>query len=223
VLRAFPARLLDSYPWLNDAFSVLSYLQELWHQYQSLVVLVGFYVVWRQLRQERIKLGERVDTLVQLVKAARDEAEAALAQPQSVTEPRGATPAQEDNLANWKAVQSIWRSARDRLELAIEGISRSNVRGKYGKLPRYTYRRVINALEADGVISPTVSNKLRTMDTRFNTLKFRPKSVTNADVVEFVELFELPNAKLPRLPEEPSAAESAAGEEELPAGARQAA
>ena len=204
-VRVIPQWLIDDYPWLRDVFSALIFVQELWHQHQSLVILIGLVFVWRQLRQERIKFSERVDTLGQIVRATRDETEAALLQPSADTSstPAGATAdTQDDPLRNWEAIRSIWREARDRLELAIEGISRSRVRGKYSKLDRYSYRDVINALEKDGVIAPTVSNDLRAMDIKFNTLKFRPQSITSAQAAAFKQLFELPDARLPKLPED---------------------
>jgi hypothetical protein len=197
--------MIEGYPWFNDLISALTYLQDLWHQYQNLVVLVGLFIVARRLRQERIKLSERVDTLGQIVRATRDQSEAALAQPQAVQsrlEPSDANVQDGASPANWETVRAIWRDARDRMELAIEGIGSSRTRAKYSKLPRYTYRDVINALETDGIIGRTVSDKLRSMDTAFNTYKFRPKSVSAEEVASFRQLFELPKSRLPKLPDE---------------------
>ena len=73
--------LLDRFPWLNSAVPVLEYLERLWHDNEGLIVLIGFVIVWRLLRRERLKLGERIDTLAQIVRAVRDEAEAAIGLP----------------------------------------------------------------------------------------------------------------------------------------------
>jgi hypothetical protein len=196
--------MFDAYPWLADLTSILTSLQELWHDIQNIVILVGLFIVARRLRQERLKLSDRVDTLGQIVRATRDEAEAALAQPQAVQSrlEAGGTHLQDGSSPNnWETIREIWRNARDRMELAIEGIGSSRVRAKYSKLPRYTYRYVINALETDGLIGRTVSDKLRSMDTAFNKYKFRPKSITAEEVDAFRELFSLPNSRLPRLPD----------------------
>jgi hypothetical protein len=216
---------VDGYPWLTDLISALTYLQDLWHQYQNLVVIIGLFVVARRLRQERIKLSERVDTLSQIVRAARDLAEAALAHQQSVvpkSEPTGGYAQDSASPANWETVRAIWRNARDRIELAIEGIGSSRTRAKYSKLPRYTYRDVINALETDGTIGRTVSDKLRSMDTAFNTYKFRPKSVSAEEVARFIQLFELPNSRLPKLPDEESPPSSPESRESIREGAQAA-
>jgi hypothetical protein len=227
IVRIIPKWVIDAYPWVADAISVLTYLQEFWHQYQNLIVLIGLFVVARRLRQERIKLSERVDTLGQIVRATRDQAEAALAQPQTAqsrSDVAGAPMQDAASPANWETVRDIWRNARDRIELAIEGITRSRVRAKYSKLPRYTYRDVVNALETDGVIARAVSDKLRGMDTAFNTYKFRPKSVTSAEVAAFKQLFELPDSRLPKLPKDETPQEPpAASPEQLQMGAPQAA
>jgi hypothetical protein len=110
------------------------------------------------------------------------------------------------------------------LELAIEGIGSNRTRAKYSKLPRYTYREVINALETDGVIGRTVSDTLRSMDTAFNTYKFRPKSVTAEEVAAFRQSFELPNSRLPKLRDEepPPESSAAAGSDQFRQGAQAA-
>lgn len=91
---------------------------------------------------------------------------------------------------------------RDRLELAIEGIRHRAVRSKYSRIARYTYRHVINALQKDGLLPAVVADKLRSMDTAFNILKFRPATVTNAEVAEFNNLLQLAAGHLPPLPEQ---------------------
>lgn len=155
-MRIVPKWIIDAYPCLSDLVSFATYLHELWNRYQNFIVLIGLFIVARRLRQERIKLSERVDTLSQIVRATRDQAEAALAQPQASqprSEPAGANAQDSASPANWETVRAIWRNARDRMELAVEGIGSSRTRAKYSRLPRYTYRDVINALETDGVIS----------------------------------------------------------------------
>lgn len=198
----FPSQLIvEQFPWLNDFLPYLSILQELWHQYQSLVILVGLVLVWRRLRAERIMLSERIDTLGQIVKATRDETEVSLAQASADPEQPQLQPDFEP-LRNWQHIRAVWREARDRLELLIEQISRSRVRAKYSRMDRYTYRGVISALETDGYLTRTVSDKLRAMDTVFNTVKFRPNAITDQQVIDFNQLYELPNGKLPKLPDE---------------------
>jgi hypothetical protein len=76
-------------------------------------------------------------------------------------------------------------------------------------MDRYTYRGVISALEADGYLTRTVSDKLRAMDTLFNTVKFRPNAISDQQVRDFNQLYELPNGKLPKLPDEEVSPEEA--------------
>jgi hypothetical protein len=95
-----------------------------------------------------------------------------------------------------------WRDVRDRIELAIEGINHARVRSKYSRIARYAYRHVINALQKDGVItSAQVADKLRSMDTTFNILKFRPTTVSASDVAEFNRALEFVDPYLPKLPD----------------------
>ena len=91
---------------------------------------------------------------------------------------------------------------RDRLELAIESIDRRGVRAKSSKFPRYAYKDVINALERDEFLRPSVAHKLRSMDIAFNTLKFRPKAVTDAEVIEFRNARDFVDRWLPKLANE---------------------
>jgi hypothetical protein len=223
-----PQWVFDQYPWLHDVFSVLALLQELWHDYQGIVVLLGFFYVLRRLRRERVALSERIDTLGLIVRATRDEAEAALGlpppppltplpQPPAPPElpPQGPAPevllppaivqpapGEADALANWETIRLGWRDIRDRLEYLIEGLP-SRLRRKYSRIPRYTYREVINALQRDGVIrAAQVADALRSMDTTFQILRFRPRRVSAADVAEFRNRFELVDPDLPRLPDE---------------------
>jgi hypothetical protein len=138
---------------------------------------------------------------------ARDDAEAALVQTEVETAAplphTGATQQAiaEDSFANWEVVRSIWRDVRDRLELAIEQIGRARVRAKYSRIPRYRYRDVINALESDDAVRPSVADKLRRMDNLFQTLKFRPATVKDFDVAEFRQGLEFVHRWLPRLPD----------------------
>ncbi len=162
--------------------------------------------MWRGLRCERLKLGDKVDTLSQIVRATRDEAEEALARPvaQSAQSYANGRAQEGDPFANWERIRSDWRNVRERLEFMIENISRARVRGKYSKLPRYNYRRVINALQTDGEMTSKVCNELLRMDTLFNTIRFRPKGVTNEELSKFEDAYNLVDRFLPRLPEPPS-------------------
>lgn len=208
--RLLPQSLYDDYPWLKDVAAAFVVLQDLWHQYQNLVILVGLVLVARKLQSERLLLTEQIDTLGQMVKATRDEAEAVPAPQvdQSLSTPPEAV---DGSVANWETMRAKWAEARDRLELAIEGIRRANVRRKYSKMPRTSYRAVITALEKDLGWGPTIANNLRQMDTMFHRLKFHPDRVTPSDVQIFMYLFDVPNTKLPRLPDEELADEPAVG------------
>jgi hypothetical protein len=162
------------------------------------------------LRHERLKLGERVDTLKQLVSAARDAAEAASSTPSGASDQRPNELPSEGNADSWEQIRLAWRSIRDRIELAIENIGHRSVRGKYARIARYSYADVINALRKDREISPTVASRLLQMDAMFNRLKFRPKAVTPSQVSQFKAWLDLVDAFLPRLPDEEPTAPSVA-------------
>jgi hypothetical protein len=201
-----PTWLLNEYPLLNEIAPTLNLIQEIWHEYHNLIFLGGLIIVWRGLRRERLKLSDKVDTLSQIVRATRDEAEEALARPPPVQSSQAYANgrAEENALQNWEHVRSNWRSIRDRLELVIENISGSRVRGKYSKFPRYNYRRVINALHSDGEVTPKVANELLSMDTMFNTLKFRPKEIGTDEFEKFQDSYNIVDKFLPKLPDTPA-------------------
>jgi hypothetical protein len=170
-----PEWMLNDFPWLADVVDAFEVVKAIWHQWDSVVLLVGLYIVGRRLKQERISLGQGVDTLSEIVKAARDLSETALAQPSNGGAsqfPAGAGSGDAIDPNGWETIRRIWRDTRDRIELAIEEVPRRS-RGKYSRIRRYNYLDVIDALRKDGVLGPAVANKLQGMDTRFNTLKFQ--------------------------------------------------
>jgi hypothetical protein len=91
---------------------------------------------------------------------------------------------------------------RDRIELLIEGISSSKVRGKYSKMPRRRYRDIINALERDGELTPKIADELLWIDGLFNRVRFRPRAVTDQEVSELKVSYQLAGKFLPPLPDE---------------------
>jgi hypothetical protein len=104
--------------------------------------------------------------------------------------------------ANWERVSDIWSRLKERIELKIERIPRANVRGKYSRMKRRSYLDIIGALRKDHLLWPAVANKLSELDTRFHALKFRPTSVTAADVRVFEEGEQIADKALPPLPED---------------------
>ena len=209
-MRIIPTWILESYPWVSDIGEWLTWLKELWHESQSLFVLFAFWLLWWFLRRERVILSERIETLRQIVTAVRDQSEEALAQPSSngavTATPNGAnqTPATlpGSGIESWERVRALWRDARDRMELAIENISRSSVRGKYGKLPRYRYEEVIVHLRRDGILTDRERNELLRMDASFSRYKFKPKAITPEEALSFEESYHMGTKSLPLLPEQ---------------------
>lgn len=199
--------IFSSNPMFEEFLRLFQVLRELWHQYESVVLFLGMALILWRLRKERLLLGEKVDTLSAITRAVRDEAEAQLPKEMALEPAKTASPRSEatptDTYSNhWEEVRIAWRNLRDRLELAIEGISRSSVRGKYSRMPRVSYRNVIKALEEDGVLSAAPANKLLALDTQFSRLKFRPSTTTAEDAKQFREPAEYFDRWLPRLPVE---------------------
>jgi hypothetical protein len=181
-----------------EIFEWLTFLRDAWHRIEGPVILIGMFWVIRRLRSERVKLSERVDTLALLVRAARDEAEAAIVQPTPAAPSRTERPIQTPSTNNWEAIRVAWRDIRDRLELKIEELPQRR-RGKYSRIRRTSYRPVIHALEQDDALNPSVADKLRNMDRTFNTLKFRPTDIADEDVWEFQRGIEFVDPWLPDL------------------------
>jgi|SRR5690349_11317334 hypothetical protein len=199
------AWVLQTYSSISpEIFEWLTFLRDTWHRIEGPVILIGMIWVVRRLRSERLKLSERVDTLGLLVRAARDEAEVAIAQPGSALVPGAGRAVQQPSFNNWEAIRVAWRDIRDRIELKIEGLPQRR-RGKYSRIRRTSYRSVIHTLELDDALNSSVADKLRNMDRSFNTLKFRPTDITDDEVSEFRRSVEFVDHWLPNLPEPDSA------------------
>jgi hypothetical protein len=225
----FLPEFLTSHPWVVEAIEWLRLAKELWEQYNSLLILVGLWLVARKLGRERERLEERVDTLSQHVKVATDASDAAIISAKEASEtivaavaasasssnrsgpvngarvPASATPQllQTDH-TNWERVNEIWSELKDRVELTIQSISHKSVRNKYSKMPRRTYRDIITALRKDGVLTPGVAIELLRLDHQYPVLRFKARQVTPQEVETFVEALQKINATrvLPPLPTE---------------------
>jgi hypothetical protein len=197
------AELGNRHPQFGDALSWLAWLIDQWRALpEGTGILLGFVVLWFMLRRERKRLGERIETLRQIMTAVSDqseEQEAVLAQAQVQAQPDASlqTPLSggvantvpiRDELANWNTVRAIWRDVRDRLELLIEDISSSRVRSKYSKMPRRRYRDIINALERDRELTAKVADTLLSMEGVFNRARFKPRGVADSDVHATVDV-----------------------------------
>lgn len=174
----------------------------IWHSIESVVVLIGLAWVSHRIKAERAKfsaivelLTDRVETFGQFAKAARDAAE------QAPAVAAGDAAQTSNGVSNWDAVRAEWLEIRDRIELAIEGISHKSVRGKYSKINRYSYRDVIVTLGEDDVISRQVETALLNMNQRYLALRPRPANTTQADVEAFRQWVRQVNGAIPRLPQ----------------------
>ena len=227
-MRILPQWILTDYPWTITVVDWLTNLKELSQEFQNLFVFVGFWVLWLLLRRERVRLSERIETLRQMVTAVRDQSEDALAEPaleQAAPTAHGtalANRALASTLGNWDAIRTGWRNTRERIELLIEGISRTRVRSKYSKMPRRRYRDIINALEKDGELTLKIANELLRMEALFNRVRFRPSSVTAQEAADFAVSYNVVSKFLPELEaEEPHLAtevelgHSLTGQEEM--------
>jgi hypothetical protein len=197
-------------PWAVGLIEWLGVLKSFWDQYNSLLVLVGLWLVARKLKGERERLEERVDTLGQHVKAAVEVSDSAIvaakeasaAAKEASVEILGAIAAstgsraplangahavpnatkqqQETGDNNWKRVSEIWGELKDRIELKIQNISQKRVRAKYSRMPRRTYEDVITALRKDEVLKRGVALKLLQLDHEYKVLRFKPKDDVTA-------------------------------------------
>lgn len=143
-----------------------------------------------------------MDTLSQIVRATRDEAEEALAHPTTAQPTQAYTNGRAEekrSLENWEQIRTSWRNVRERIELKIEGIRSGRVRRKYSKLPRRSYKGVIEALRKDGEIEPNPYTALLDMNSMFQKVKWRPDRVTDEEVKEFDYLLRRIDGELPPL------------------------
>jgi hypothetical protein len=229
-----PEFLVDN-PWAVDAIEWLRVLKSFWDQYNSLLILLGLWLVARKLSGERERLEERVDTLGQHVKAAVEASDAAIvaareasaAAKEASTEIVGAIAASAGNRRpvngahaapqplesddnHWKRVSEIWSELKDRIELKIQNIPQKRVRAKYSQMHRRTYEDVITALRRDEVLKAGVALKLLQLDHDYKVLRFKPRDVTAAQAAKFVDVLRIVNATraLPPLPNEESEAVS---------------
>ena len=170
--------------------------------FKDIILVGGMFIIVLLLRRERRKisglivdLGQRVDTMSQLAKAARADFETAMARPVAGGQ------VQSLGSSNWEVVQSIWRETRDRIELVIEQISDKRVKPKYAKILRYNYSDVIITLRDDEIIpSGKAFTALISMNGLFQRLKLRPANVTSKEVEQFKFLLKDVNGSLPKLP-----------------------
>jgi len=204
--RLIPQWFLEQYPWTRDFLEWFDWVRQVFHAYEGVILFVGLVIVWRGLRNENKKLGDRIDTLRQLVSAVRDQSEVAPipAAATSTGSIRG-TPADNDGSQSgrefFEAIRQLWRSARERIELAIEDIPRSRVRSKYGQLPRYSYREVILALSKDGILGSKEMTELLRMNGLFDGLRSRPTAATASQLENFKEAYRIGTKRLPKVPE----------------------
>jgi hypothetical protein len=183
----------------------LSFLRDLWHETQGVVLLIGLGIVVSRLRYERLQLSERVETLSQIVRATWDEAEEAVAI-------RSGVQTAIAGRQSWEIIRSDWRNVRNRIELKIENIPQVRIRQKYSRMRRYRYAGVIEQLAEDRLIEPHVRDALLAMDGAFQQWKFRPADVKPPDVGQFREWLSTANGALPPLAESLTPADQAPGE-----------
>jgi hypothetical protein len=216
-------------PWIVDVIEWLRVGKSLWDQYNSIIILVGLWVVARKLRDERERIEERVDTLSQHVKAAAEASDAAIAAAREAADaimaaisesrsgratangalvaPSAMPQLQPSDYANWDQVNKIWSEIKERIELKVQDIPQQKVRTKYSRMPRRTYHNIINALRNDGLLKPVhVVLKLLELDHEYQVLRFKPKDVATKDVAKFVEALQIVNGTraLPPLPSGPA-------------------
>lgn len=155
---------------------------------------------FRQARAEveaLIDVIDRVNTMTDRLKIAMAESVQALAEMQQsqvrvagaiVAAGQGRSPetAQEALIeeGRWQQVRATWNATKDKLETIIESMD-GRRRRPYDKITRYRYEEIISKLEQDGMISPKCAAAARNMDRRFNQLRPRPSSTTDADVRDF--------------------------------------
>ncbi len=205
--RFIPQWVFEEYPWIKDAWSWVDWAKNVLHGYEGVILFVGLLIVWRGLRYESARLGDRIETLRQLVTAVRDQNETAppiAATPDAAPESTSTNSQRKAEPPNgrehFEGIRQLWRAARERIEQAIEDIPRSRTRGKYGQLPRYTYREVIIALNRDGLVSNKEMAELLRMNSIFDGLRSRPASATAQQLESVKEAYRLGTKSLPKLP-----------------------
>jgi hypothetical protein len=76
--------------------------------------------------------------------------------------------------ANWIMLRTYWRRNRERIEYIIDQIPDGRTKLPYDRMPRTNYRRILNKLEGQSLISPAAANASRELNDLFN--RFRPRN-----------------------------------------------
>ena len=164
-----------------------------WSERRIVIEALMFAFVLFALRHSRLKLKAVVDELGQKLEQRIEAVEESVQQPPAGTPP--------DVAANWEKIRELWRDARKRMELAIDGISDGRVRRKYSNLSRYSYTKIVNELRQDRVINADAARALDIMNETFLSLR-RARAATAEEASEFEELYQRADKALPKLPDE---------------------
>ena len=103
---------------------------------------------------------------------------------------------QPGNLENWERIKELWGDVRDFVETKVDNITDRRVARRYDAIPRYSYRKVVEALVTDQLLDPKVAKLVIEMNNRFLGWKTRARRITSEVVQQFDqmrrEILELP-------------------------------
>ena len=82
---------------------------------------------------------------------------------------------------NWIKLREVWQRNRKRIEYAIDQIKDGRTKLAYDRIPRTSYKRILNKLQGQRFISAAAANASRDLIDLFN--KYRPRNRTIPDEV----------------------------------------
>lgn len=90
---------------------------------------------------------------------------------------------------NWEKLREFWRRNTRRIEYVIEQIPDGRTRIAYDRLPRTSYRRIVNKLQGAKLISPAAANASQELIDLFNSYRPKNRRVPNS-IVGTLELLD---------------------------------
>lgn len=96
-------------------------------------------------------------------------------------EPEAVAAIEDGENRNWLKLRDYWQRNRKRVEYVIDQIPDGRTKLAYDRLPRTNYRRILNKLEDQKLITEAAANASRDLNVLFN--RFRPRNRTIPDEV----------------------------------------
>lgn len=163
-----------------------------WHTINTLLLLGGLFWISQRLKAERRRIGalvsefadelnDKLDTAVEIAKAARSSAEAAA----TAAHVHGVT----DHVAGqWPQLQQEWQRVRNRVDAVVASVRHPLSRRKLAALRRDDYGDLIGTLCSEGHLPQQTAAVLTQANDLVAALKANPSAARREDIEKLREL-----------------------------------